>query len=158
MKYRSFGKTDIKVSALGFGAMRLPVVDNDYGRINEDEAIKMIRCAIDHGVNYIDTAWTYHQENSEVVVGKALKDGYRERVKIATKSPVWLLEKKSDLDKFLEKQLKKLDSHFIDFSDVLWMKRWKKLLNGSFQWIEKIKKKIKYIGFLFMINLKSLKV
>ncbi|NLM98136.1 MAG: aldo/keto reductase [Halanaerobiaceae bacterium] len=154
MKYRSFGKTDIKVSALGFGAMRLPVVDNDYGRINEDEAIKMIRFAIDHGVNYIDTAWTYHQENSEVVVGKALKDGYRERVKIATKSPVWLLEKKSDLDKFLEKQLKKLDSHFIDFylMHALDAERWKKLLDlDLFQWIEKVKKegKIKYIGFSF---------
>ena len=60
MKYRKFGKLDWKTSALGFGAMRLPVLNNDFGNVNQPEAIRMIRYAIDHGVNYVDSAWGYH--------------------------------------------------------------------------------------------------
>src|SRR5690554_5633572 len=154
MKYRNFGKTDFKVSALGFGAMRLPTVDNEYGNINEVEAVKMIRYAIDQGVNYIDTAWTYHQENSEILVGKALKDGYREKAKVATKLPVWLIEEKSDLNEYLDKQLNKLDINYIDFYllHALDAKRWKKMKSlDIFKWLEKVRNegKIKYIGFSF---------
>lgn len=115
MKYRKFGSLDWKVSALGFGAMRLPVLDNDSNKINEPLAIDMIRKAIDGGVNYVDTAYPYHGEHSEPLVAKALKDGYREKVKIATKMPSWLVKEEADFDRFLETQMKRLEVDFIDF-------------------------------------------
>jgi predicted aldo/keto reductase-like oxidoreductase len=117
MQYRNFKRTGWKVSALGFGAMRLPVLGKEpmTKRINEAEAIGMMRYAVDRGVNYVDTAYGYHEQKGEGLVAKALRDGYRDRVRIATKCPVWLVKKQADFDKYLGQQLKRLRTDHIDF-------------------------------------------
>ena len=117
MQYVPFGNTGRQVSRLGFGTMRLPTRKNDRGEtvIDRDEAIAMIRYAIDRGVNYVDTAYPYHQGESEVVTGLALKDGYREKVMLTSKLPQWLLQDAGDMDKYLDEQLKKLDVPYLDF-------------------------------------------
>jgi predicted aldo/keto reductase-like oxidoreductase len=114
MNYRTFPKTGEKVSLLGFGCMRLPISDGDHAKINEAEAIRMIRHAIDKGVNYVDTAYFYHGGKSEVLLGKALKDGYRERVFVADKLPLMIVKDREDVPRFLDEQLQRLDTAHID--------------------------------------------
>ena len=101
MQYRRFGKLDWKSSVLGFGIMRLPLTDDDPANIDETESVRMIRYAIDHGVNYVDTAYLYHSGQSEPLLGHALLDGYREKVKLATKMSPWLIESSRDFDRYL---------------------------------------------------------
>ena len=154
MKYRDFGRTGWKASALGFGAMRLPVIDSDSSKIDEPHALKMIRYAIDNGVNYVDTAYGYHRGNSEILVGKALRDGYREKVHLATKMPVWLINSVEDFDKYFEEQLKKLQTNKIDFYLLhgLGKDRWPKIRDlGVLKWAEKkiSQGKIGHLGFSF---------
>ncbi len=115
MQYREFGTTGIKISALGFGAMRLPMEDKKgKSYVKEQESIKMIHRAFELGVNYIDTAYPYCDGQSETVVGKALK-GWRDKVYVSTKLPTWHVKKRGDYRRFLEEQLKKLDVEYIDF-------------------------------------------
>lgn len=112
MLYRTMPQNGDELSALGFGCMRLPMVD---GKIDEERAIAQIRKAIDDGVNYLDTAWPYHDGESEPLLGKALKDGYREKVKIATKMPTWLIKSREDMDTYLNAQLERLGVDQIDY-------------------------------------------
>jgi hypothetical protein len=138
--------------------MRLPC--NQDGSVNQDEAIKMIRYGIDNGINYLDTAYPYHGGESERVLGKALKDGYREKVKIATKMPLWKVSKAEDLEQLFNEQLDRLQVEKIDY--YLWhglgQQRYKMLneING-FKWIEekRAKGKIGEIGFSFHENTDS---
>ena len=117
MQYRAFGNTGYEVSALGMGCMRMPTTDGvPCGKnVDEKEAVRMIRAAVDGGVNYLDTAYPYHGGRSEEVVGLALKDGYRDKTRIASKSPVFLLEQAEDFDRILDIQLKRLGADCIDF-------------------------------------------
>jgi uncharacterized protein len=118
--YRKLGKTGENVSILGFGCMRLPILGGNPENINEPLATEMLNHAIDEGVNYIDTAYPYHGSSahsggmSEIFVGNALKE-YREDVFLSTKMPSWLVQKKEDLNFFLDEQLKRLQTDRIDF-------------------------------------------
>lgn len=129
MQYRKFGKTGWDVSALGFGCMRLPTTDGNIigPNIDEPQAIEIIRRGIDLGINYVDTAYSYHVGNSERVLGTALEGGYRDRVKLVTKSPVFLLQDKSDFDRFLAEQMERLRVEHIDLYllHALSASRWK---------------------------------
>jgi len=120
MQYRPFGKIEFKPSALGFGAMRLPVLKGadgkpDFKQIDYPAATAMLQRAIDGGVNYVDTAWVYHEDTCEAWLGEALKGGYRERVKLATKMPVWDVKKPGDFDCILDVQRERLQEDCIDF-------------------------------------------
>lgn len=154
MEYRTFGQQDWQVSALGFGTMRLPILDGDSSRIDETQAIQMLRSAIDAGVNYVDTAWGYHREQSEPFVGRALADGYRQRVKLATKMPSWLVNTPEDLDKHFKIQMERLQTDHIDcyLLHTLNKRYWDNYLRlNIFDWLEKKKDegKIRAAGFSF---------
>lgn len=113
MLYRKMNKTGEKLSILGFGCMRLPQTPDCH--IDEDKATEMVRYAISRGVNYFDTAYVYHNGESEPFLGRALTGGYRNDVNIATKMPVWAVKKPSDMDRFLDEQLCRLKTDHIDF-------------------------------------------
>lgn len=114
VEYRKFGNTGMEISRLGFGCMRLPTLKlNDKDIVDEEKTIKMIHRAYELGVNYYDTAYFYHDGQSESMLGKALK-GIRDKVYVSTKSPGHLIKKHGDYRKILEEQLKKLDMDYVD--------------------------------------------
>ncbi|MFW9969661.1 MAG: aldo/keto reductase [Candidatus Odinarchaeota archaeon] len=159
MKYRKMGSLDWEVSVLGFGAMRLPMIDQET--VNVKEAIKMIRYAIDNGVNYIDTAYPYHNGESEIIVGKALQDGYRDKVHLTTKLPIWLVKEREDFDKYLDEQIERLQTKpDIYLFHGLNNNRMEKI--KSLNLIEKMEEArekglFKYIGFSFHDNFEVFK-
>ena len=155
MQYRKFNSVEREISLLGMGIMRLPRLEN--GKADEEESVKMIRHAIDEGINYIDTAYSYHGGDSERILGKALKDGYREKTLIADKLPTWLIEKEEDIQPIIEEQFKRLDVGFIDMYLIhniipeVW-ENFKKF--HMFDHLQKLKDegRIGHIGFSFHGN------
>ena len=115
MKYRTMGKLNIKASAFGLGCMRFNGEASGDSTIDEQKAISLIRKAIDGGVTYIDTAYVYLDKTSETVLGKALRDGYREKVTIATKMPIEAVHDRASMEALLEEELRKLQTDHIDF-------------------------------------------
>ena len=160
MFYRKLGKTDLEVSNLGFGCMRLPHKEHFY-EIDEVEAAKMFDYAIEHGVNYFDTAYSFHSKNrnlrgnAEPFLGKYLAErGIRDDVVIQTKLPGWLVNKREDMDKFLDLQLERLQTDYIDIYMLHSLKIdfWNKLYGMDvLEFLDSILEdgRAKYVGFSF---------
>lgn len=163
MNYRTFPKIDdCKISAIGFGLMRLPLLPNSE-EIDKEKTRELVKLAINQGINYFDTAYPYHNGNSETVFGEIVKEeNLRDKIHIADKMPVWNVEKEEDFCKILDEQLKKLQTSYIDFYllHALNKDSWEKVkkLNGL-TFLEKAKAegKIKHIGFSFHDNLETFK-
>jgi predicted aldo/keto reductase-like oxidoreductase len=160
MLYRTVPKTGDRLSILGFGCMRLP--SKKRGGVDVDRAVRQIRYAIDHGVNYLDTAPAYHLGKSEQVLGMALAGGYREKVRIATKLPPWSVHTREDMDRILSAQLQTLRTDHIDYYLLHSMvhKSWENLKNlGAREFLDAAKKdgRIKNAGFSFHGDLATFK-
>lgn len=154
MRYRSFGKDGFQASILGFGAMRLPLKSADPADIDFQQATEMIRLAVDSGVNYIDTAYVYHSGKSELAVGQALRNGYREKVRVATKLPQWAVNAREDMDRIFDEQLSRLETDRIDYYllHALNKNAWEKLLSLKvLDWAQQRIKagQIGHLGFSF---------
>jgi uncharacterized protein len=169
MLYRKLGKTNVKSSVLGFGAMRLPMIGAQSGLagfdpnipIDEVHATKMVEHAVEQGVTYFDTAYGYHGGKSEVFLGKALRR-HRSNVTIATKLPVWNVEKPEDMEKLLNEQLERLGTDYLDFYLIhgLDTNQWAKMKSmGCLEFMDKLRKsgKIRYAGFSFHDEIKVFK-
>ncbi len=159
MNFRPFGKLNWRASALGFGAMRLPTINGDPSVIDEPLAREMIRTAIDAGVNYVDTARVYHGGSSEPFLGRALQDGYRERVKLATKLS-HIPKSAKAFRTYLAEQLHDLQTDHIDFYLLHGINRrsWE-LEKPVLPWIEDAisEGKIRHLGFSFHDDLETFK-
>jgi len=161
MQYRRFGNTGWDASILGFGIMRMPTIKKPSpdGKkalqyIDEEMSTDMVRYAIDNGVNYIDTAYMYHYGQSESFVGRVLRDGYREKVKVATKLPPWSVKSSDDFDRLFDEQRSRLQIETIDLYLLHALKRewWENLRGlGILKWAEKMISDghIGHLGFSF---------
>lgn len=164
MLYRTFPKIpELKVSALGLGCMRLPVIADDPSAIDEAGASDILKAAIDAGVNYVDTAWPYHREQSEPWLGRAIKTlDCRDSVLLATKAPIWLIGEEADWEKYLSEQLGRLQTDHIDFYLVhaLNRQRWQTVLKtGGLDFLARARAegRIRHVGFSFHDNIDTFK-
>ena len=154
MKYRTFGKLGIQGSAFGLGCMRFNGAPSGDSIIDEQKAIGLIRRAIDGGVTYIDTAYVYLDKTSEIVLGKALQDGYREKVTIATKVPPEAVNSRADMEEIFASELEKLQTDHIDFylMHALNKEKWEHFKSiGAREYFDDLKKegKIRFKSFSF---------
>ena len=169
MRYRKLGRTDIDVSILGFGAMRLPMAGNPSGMagfdpnvpIDEAHAAKMIEYALEKGINYFDTAYGYHGGKSETFIGKVLKS-YRNKVMIATKLPPFMVQKPEDFEKIFNEQLGKLGTEYLDVYLVHGVDSvsWAKMKNlGVLEFLDRLRSggRIRLAGFSFHDEIKVFK-
>ena len=166
MKYRYMEKTGVSASVFGLGCMRFNGEASGDSIIDEQKAIALIRQAIDGGVNYLDTAYVYLDKTSETVVGKALKDGYREKVTVATKMPLGYVKDRESMEALLDEELRKLQTDHIDFYLMhgLDKKEWESFKSiGAPEFFDDMKKKGKirfkcfsfhgsYEDFEFILN------
>ncbi|MBN1589050.1 MAG: aldo/keto reductase, partial [Pirellulales bacterium] len=153
MQYRTMPSTGDRLSALGLGCMRLPTTGKKK-QIDRPAATRLIHKAIDAGINYLDTAFPYHNGQSELLLGEALQGGYRERVKLATKLPHWLVREPDDMSKLLARQHEKLRTDQIDYYLVHMVseQRWQTLKTlGIVEFLEQAKRqgRVGHIGFSF---------
>ena len=152
MQYRTFDKIGVRSSLLGMGVMRLPLLED--GNVDEAESIRILRKALDSGINYIDTGYTYHGGMSEKIIGRALKEGYRDKALVADKLPIWLVEKEEDVRRFFDKQLQRLEISCIDMYLIHCIDHdaWETVKNCRvLPVLEELKAegKLKHIGFSF---------
>ncbi len=169
MRYRKLGKANVDTSVLSFGAMRLPMIGakspmdglNPDIPIDEVEASKMIHHALEQGINYYDTAYGYHGGKSEVFVGKILRE-HRSKVMIATKLPVWNIEKSEDMERIFKEQLQRLQTDYVDVYHVhgLGAPTWEKMKKlGVLEFMDGLVRsgRIRFAGFSFHDELKVFK-
>ena len=157
MLYRKMGKTGDELSVLGFGCMRLPQKrgqPGSGGAIDEERATRQIRYAIDQGINYVDTAMTYHNGKSEPFLASALGAGYREKVKLATKLPPFWVKNQGDMDRLLDSQLDRLKTDRIDYYLLHGLNGffWKRMVElDALDFMDKAKRngRIRHAGFSF---------
>ncbi len=154
MEKRNYKNTDLKVSLLGMGCMRLPRISPDKDDIDYDKAQEIIDYAYANGVNYFDTAYGYHSGKSELFVGHALKKYPRESFFLASKMPIWCAKEPADVEKIFYEQLEKCQTEYFDFylfhsQNANNFKKCKEF--GVYEFLSKMKAegKIRHLGFSF---------
>ncbi len=152
MQYRQMPGSQDKLSILGLGLMRLPLQTD--GKLDQPRCLEMLHYAYQHGVNYFDTAWVYHNEESEPLLGTFVSQVPRDKLYLATKLPCWLVKSPADLDSFLERQLERLQTSYIDYYLLhsLGKRSWKEMLAVKvLDWLDRAKAdgRIRHAGFSF---------
>lgn len=161
MKYSNFINKNTNPSRLGFGLMRLPIIENDNGQINYKESRNLVEKSLELGINYFDTAYVYHERQSEIFAGEIFKD-IRDKVYLATKLPVWKVEKPGDFEYILDAELTKMQTEYIDFYllHALDKERFQMVKDHHiYESLVKAKNdgKVRYIGFSFHDDLDTFK-